>query len=173
MQKGLKMNDNTFDILDWNAKELQEIEARKPSERTLEDWLFLTENDFSTMEDKDFPFEQLSVEDWKKLILREPIILQYNPPVKELLDILTKKDFEHWSSYDICQALFFDGVWLAEAKLLPMEKISQEDFDYYFGATPFPTPEDFWEEAPGYFPAGFPPHIRLPFPAPNDQNGTD
>ena len=74
-------------------------------------------------------------------------------------------------SYKICQALLFEGDWLAEENLLPLEKITQEDFDFSFGAIPFPTAEEFWDVAPGYFPKGFPPHIRLPFPKPDDETG--
>ncbi|MBP5239452.1 MAG: hypothetical protein J6Z15_02545, partial [Oscillospiraceae bacterium] len=96
----------------------------------------------------------------------EPIVLQYNPPVDALLKILKQEDFEDWDSYRICQALLFEGSWLAEANLLPLEKITQEDFDFSFGAIPFPTAKEFWDVAPGYFPKGFPPHIRLPFPKP-------
>ena len=120
-----------------------DIRAKKPSERALEDWLFLVEYDLSVMEDRHFPYDRMSAEDWKRIILAEPIVLQYNPPVDALLKILKKEDFEDWDSYRICQALLFEGDWLAEADLLPLEKITQEDFDYSFGAVPFPTPEEF------------------------------
>ena len=159
-------DDNTFDIQDMIAQELAEILAKKPDERSLEDWLFLVEYDLSVMEDRHFPYDRMSVEDWKRLILAEPIVLQYDPPVEDLLKILTPEDFEDWNSYRICQALLFEGDWLAEANLLPLERITQEDFDFSFGAVPFPTAEEFWDVAPGYFPNGFPPHIRPPFPAP-------
>ena len=165
------MNDSTFDIADLIEDEIHEIEAKKPSGRTVGDWLFLAEYDLGVMDDKDFPFDRMTAEEWKGLILRVPISLQYDPPVKALLKILTREDFEDWSSWDICQALLFDGDWLAEANLLPLEKISQEDFDDSFGATPFPTAEEFWDVVPGYFPTGFPPHIRLPFPPPESKGG--
>ena len=166
------MNDeNSFDMQDLIEQELDEIRAKKPSERTLEDWLFLVEYDLSVMEDRLFPYDRMSAEDWKGIILAEPIVLQYNPPVDALLKILKKEDFEVWDSYRICQALLFEGDWLAEENLLPLEKITQEDFDFSFGAIPFPTAEEFWDVAPGYFPKGFPPHIRLPFPKPDDEAG--
>jgi len=162
------MNDDTFDMENIIEDDIREIKAKKPSGRTLEEWLFLVEYDLGVMDDKDFPFDQMTAEDWKELILDEPISLQYDPPVESLLKILTKEDFKNWSSYKVCQALLFDGQWLAEADLLPLERISQEDFDDSFGATPFPTAEEFWDVAPGYFPTGFPPHIRLPFPPPGE-----
>ena len=164
------MNDNTLDIADLIEEKIHEIKAGKASERTLEDWLFLAEYDLGVMDDKNFPFDKMTPEDWKGLILNDPISLQYDPPAKELLKILTREDFQGWSSYEICQALLFDGEWLAEADLLPLEKITQEDFDNSFGATPFPTAEEFWEVVPGYFPTGFPPHIRLPFPHPQPED---
>ena len=150
-------------------EERKRIRAKKPSERSHEEWIELIEADFTTMEEKDCPLDEFSPEEWKSFILKEPIILQYDPPVRELLKILSREDFEDWSSYDVCQALLFEGQWLAEEDLLPLEKIEQEDFDDSFGATPFPTAEEFWGVAPGYFPKGFPPHVKLPFPPPEGQ----
>ena len=60
----------------------------------------------------------------------------------------------------ICTALFMDGSWLV--KLLPMENIEQEDFDYFFGELAFPTAKEFWDVVPEYFP----PHIKLPYAKP-------
>ena len=51
-----------------------------------------------------------------------------------------------------------------ENGLLPLEKISQEDFDNWFGMEIYTDAEEFWDVAPGYFPTGFPPHIKLPYP---------
>lgn len=145
-------------------EERKRIRAKKPSERSHEEWVELIEADFTTMEENSCPLSEFSPEEWKRFILEEPIILQYDPPVRELLKNLRRDDFENWSSYDICQALSFEGQWLVEHDLLPLEKITQEDFDFYFGATPFPTAEEFWDVAPGYFPKGFPQHVKLPFP---------
>lgn len=153
-----------FDLTEWTDSEIKRIQAKKPSERTDEEWLFLAEYVPSAMEEKGFPFDSMSVESWKDLILLNPIYLQYDPPVVDLVRILTKADFEYWDSYDICQAVMFEGEWLAEMGFLPMENLTQEDFDEYFGANVYETAEEFWENAPDYFPEGFPPHIRLPYP---------
>lgn len=161
------MNEGMIDFADLVEEEIRGIEAKKPSERTVGEWVFLAEYDLGVLDDRDFPFDRMSPEDWKEIILREPIVLQYDPPVAELLEIMTEKDFGIWDSCEVCLALLFGGVWLAEAGLLPLEKITQADFDANFGKIPFPTAEEFWDVAPGYFPAGFPPHIRLPFPVPD------
>ena len=165
------MNENEneekiLDIQDMNEAEMERIRAMKPSERTFDDWLFLASYVPSTMDEKGFPFEQMTAQTWKAFILDNPIFLQYGPPVDELLKILKKKDFRDWDSYYVCQALLFDGEWLAEANLLPLSRITQEDFDIYFGSNVFDTAEEFWEIAPGYFPTGFPRQIRLPYPQP-------
>ena len=102
-------DDNIFDIQDLIGQELDEIQAKKPSERTLDDWLFLVEYDLSVLEDRHFPYDWMSAEDWKEILLAEPIVLQYDPPVDALLIILKKEDFENWGSYKICQALLFEG----------------------------------------------------------------
>ncbi len=164
------MNDDdrektaVIDLANWTGDEIDRIQAKKPSERTDEEWFFLVEYSPSEMEKKEFPFDRMTPEFWKDLILRDPIYLQYGPPVDELRKILTKEDFEDWNSYDICQAIMFEGEWLAEEGFLPMENITQEDFDEYFGADLYGTAEEFWNMAPAYFPDGFPPHIRLPYP---------
>lgn len=165
-------NENEEKILDFQdmiEADINRIGALKPSERSFEEWLFLARYVPSTMEEKGFPFEQMTARDWKGFILDNPIFLQYGPPVRELLKILKKKDFRDWESYHVCQALLFEGDWLAEARLLPLSRITQEDFDTYFGAEACSTAEEFWELAPGYFPTGFPRHIRLPYPRPEKE----
>ena len=161
--------DDTNDIQDWTDGEIGRIQAKKPSERTADEWFFLAEYDPSAMEEKEFPFDRMTPEDWKDYILGNPIFLQYDPPAEALLTILKKEDFDCWDSYDICQALLFDGEWLAENHLLPLEKITQEDFDDSFGAEVYTDAKEFWDVAPGYFPAGFPPHIKLPYPPLDDR----
>jgi len=161
----------TKDYLNWTEDEIDRIQAKKPSERTEEEWFFLAYYAPSTMEEKGFPFDRMTAEDWKEYILDNPITLQYDPPVEALLKILKKEDFDRWDSYDICQALLFDGEWLAEKDLLPLEKIMQEDFDDSFGAEVFTSAGEFWDVAPGYFPNGFPPHIKLPYPPLDDNEG--
>ena len=163
------MNDNdTNDIFEWTGNEIKRIQAKKPSGRTAEEWIFLAEFDPSVMEEKGFPFDQMTVEHWKDLILANPIYLQYGPPVDELLKILTKEDFKDWDSYKICLAVMFEGEWLAEEGLLPMDHLTQEDFDEYFGMGSCIDAEDFWDTAPAYFPEGFPAHIKLPPRPPKD-----
>ena len=156
--------DDTNDIQDWTNDEIERVQSKKPSERTADEWFFLVTYAPSAMEEKGFPFDEMTLEGWKEYILDNPIFLQYDPPVEALLTILKKEDFDAWDSYDICQAVMFEGEWLAEEGLLPMENITQEDFDEYFGANTYGTAEEFWNMAPAYFPDGFPPHIRLPYP---------
>lgn len=164
--------DEMREIPDPTGDEIDRILAMNPSERSAEEWIFLAAYDPSAMEEKGFPFEHMTPETWKEYILGNPIYLQYGPPVDELRKILTKEDFEDWDSYDICQAIMFEGEWLAEEGFLPMESITQEDFDEYFGSEVYTSAGEFWDEAPGYFPAGFPPHIRLPYP-PLEDKGED
>lgn len=159
------------DYQDMVEADLDRIRAMNPSERTFGDWLFLASYVPSAMEEKGFPFERMTAQTWKAFILDNPIFLQYGPPVDGLLKILKKKDFRDWESYHVCQALLFEGDWLAEAHLLPLSRITQEDFDIYFGSNVFDTAEEFWEVAPGYFPTGFPRHIRLPYPKPEKKSG--
>ena len=156
--------DDTKDFQTWTGNEIDRIQTKKPSERTVDEWFFLASYDPSAMEENGFPFDEMTPEGWKEYILDNPICLQYDPPVEALLTILKKEDFDGWDSYDICQALLFDGEWLAENGLLPLEKISQEDFDNWFGMEIYTDAEEFWDVAPGYFPTGFPPHIKLPYP---------
>ena len=156
--------DDTKDIQTWTGNEIDRIQTKKPSERTVDEWFFLAAYAPSAIEENGFPFDEMTPEGWKEYILDNPIYLQYDPPVEALLTILKKEDFDGWDSYDICQALLFDGEWLAENGLLPLEKISQEDFDNWFGMEIYTDAEEFWDVAPGYFPTGFPPHIKLPYP---------
>ena len=164
------LSNDTNDIHAWTGNEIDRIQAKKPSERTADEWFFLAAYAPSAMEEEGFPFDLMTPEGWKEFILDNPMFLQYGPPVEGLLTILKKEDFERWDSYDICQALLFDGEWLAEEDLLPLEKITQEDFDDWFGADVYTDAGEFWDVAPGYFPAGFPPHIKLPYPPPDDHD---
>ena len=139
-----------------------ELSAR-PDPDDVEAWFFVVMDDPGAIDSKECPYEQFSLEQWKDLILDWPFLLQYDPPA-ELRSILTKEDFECWSGAQVCEALFFDGQWLAD--LFPMENITQEDFDNCFSADCFEGPDDYWEVVPKYFPNGFPPQIKLPFPKP-------
>lgn len=121
------------------------------SQGVIERWFYQVMEDPDLLEDRECPLSRFFVKQWKELILRHPEALQFNPPEDELLECLTKEDFKDWNGYMICTALFMDGSWLA--KLLPMENIEQEDFDYFFGELAFPTAEEFWDVVPEYFPA--------------------
>ena len=119
------------------------------------------------LEEDECPSDKFSPAQWKELILRHPTALQFDPP-EDLKEILTKEDFRDWTGHDVCTALFMDGAWLSE--LLPLEKISQEDFDDFFGAEAFPDAEEFWNVVPDYFPQGIPPHIEPPYPEPSSED---
>ncbi len=163
-------NDTMNDVMIPTGDEIDRILAMKPSERSVDEWIFLAYYNPSVMEEKGFPSDRMSLETWKDYILDNPIFLQYNPPVGELRKILTKEDFEDWESYDICQAVLFEGEWLAEEGFLPMKNVTQEDFDNFFGAEVYTTAEEFWQCVPDYFPEGFPPHIKLPYLPPEDKD---
>ena len=130
----------------------------------VEEWFDQVMKSPELLEEKKCPSGKFTPAQWKKLILKHPSALQFNPPEEELKEILTKEDFEDWTGHDVCTALFMDGAWLAE--ILPLDKITQNDFDDFFGADAFPDAEEFWDVVPDYFPQGIPPHIKPPYPRP-------
>ncbi len=121
-------------------------------------------NQIGLLGKRDCPSEQFSPEQWLDLILERPLSIQYltgdmEDCIKPLID---KNTFEHWSSAEICEALFFEGTWLTE--YLDLSKIEQEDFDNYWGdPDSWADADEFFEIAGGYFPGGFPKHLKLPF----------
>ena len=135
------------------------------AKRNEEEWFDQVMKSPELLEEKKCPSGKFTPAQWKELILTHPSALQFNPPEEELKEILTKGDFEDWTGHDVCTALFMDGAWLSE--ILPLDKITQEDFDACFGADAFEGPEDYWDVIPGYFPYGIPPQIKLPFPPPD------
>ncbi|MBE6372936.1 MAG: hypothetical protein E7055_12805 [Lentisphaerae bacterium] len=135
-----------------------------PAKRNVKKWFDQVMKSPELLEERKCPSDKFTPVQWKELILTHPSALQFDPPEEELKEILTKGDFEDWTGYDVCTALFMDGVWLSE--ILPLDKIMQEDFDDFFGAEAFPDAEEFWDVVPDYFPQGIPPHIKPPYPKP-------
>ena len=130
----------------------------------VEEWFDQVMKSPELLEEKKCPSDKFTPSQWKKLILKHPSALQFNPPEVKLREILTKEDFQDWTGNDVCTALFMDGAWLSE--ILPLDKIMQNDFDDFFGADAFPDAEEFWDVVPDYFPQGIPPHIKPPYPRP-------
>ena len=160
-----------------DSKRLTANPTRHSSIRTIDDWIFLIRYNYNdnvcVLDDKNFPFSELNLDQWKELIQSIPKALSCHPPVEKLLNIMKRQDFVHWNGAKICQALLWGGKWLVEGNLISLEKIKQRDFDMFFGKDKYPTPEEFWNVVPGYFPNGFPPHIHLPFPyRPDNSNDT-
>ncbi|MBO4647088.1 MAG: hypothetical protein J5806_02915 [Lentisphaeria bacterium] len=134
--------------------------------RSIDNWFERALDDPFVLGDRRCPTVEFSPEQWKELILNDVRVFQFNVPEEEVRALVSRSDFADWDSYSICNALFFGGSWLSD--LFPMEKITQEDFDFYFGEEAFPDAEEFWNVAPGFFPNGFPSHLRLPFPPPEN-----
>lgn len=157
-----------------NSEKLTAAPAMYPPVRTIDDWFFLVrynyDDNFCLLDDMNFPFSELNLDQWKELIQSIPKALSCHPPVEKLLKIMKKQDFMYWTGAKICQALLWGGTWLIESNLISLEKIRQPDFDAFFGKDRYPTPEEFWNAVPGYFPNGFPPHIQLPFPCRTGRN---
>lgn len=111
------------------------------------------------LEAKDCP--EFSAEEWKELILAYPITCQYCPVPREVRKITTSGDLAKWTSRDICDALAFEGDFLAD--LLDLAKIEQQDFEDVFGVPgDFPTLEEYLEITSEYFPGNkIPPHLKI------------
>ena len=135
------------------------------TKRSIDDWFELVLDDPFVLGDRRCPAKDFTTEQWKELILNDVRVFQFDVPEEAVRKRVSRDDFGDWDSYRICNALFFGGSWLSD--LFPMEKITQEDFDFYFGEEAFPDAEEFWDVAPGFFPNGFPSHLRLPSPPEN------
>ena len=136
------------------------------TKRSIDNWFELVLDDPFVLGDRRCPAKDFTPEQWKELILNDVRVFQFDVPEEEVHALVSRSDFADWDSYRICNALFFGGAWLSD--LFPMENITQEDFDFYFGEEAFPDAEEFWDASPGFFPNGFPSHLRLPFPPPED-----
>ena len=113
---------------------------------------------FSLLEQKDCP--AFSAEEWKELIIDNPICIQYCPIPFEVKSLLTPAELAVWDSRDICDALAYEGDFLAD--LLDLSKIEQSDFEDVFGLPEdFPTLEEYLDVTSGYFPdKKIPPHLQ-------------
>lgn len=114
---------------------------------------------WNLLETRDCP--DFSAEEWKKLILANPITCQFCPVPHEVKKLLTAGELSIWTSRDICDALAFEGDFLGD--LLDLAKIEQQDFEDVFG-TPedFPSLEEYLEITSGYFPGNkIPPHLKI------------
>ena len=147
----------------------KETPAERSARRSVDEWFERVMASPELLEDAKCPRKKFSLQQWKALILRHPSALQFDPP-PGLKTVLAKDDFRDWTGHDVCTALFMDGEWLSN--LLPLEKITQEDFDDFFGAEAFPDAKEFWEVVPGYFPLGIPPHLETPYPKPKNRGGS-
>lgn len=125
-------------------------------------WFERALDDPFVLGERDCPCGEFTPEQWKELLLNDTRVFQFDFPEAAVRRILTAADFADWESSRVCDALFFGGGLLDD--LLPTGNISQEDFDFYFGAEIFTDAEEFWNVAPGFFPHGFPPHLELPYP---------
>ena len=134
----------------------------KPGSR--DDWFERAAEDPFVLADRRCPVGDFTPEQWKELILDDVRVFQFAVPEAAVRKLVSRSDFADWDSYRICNALFFGGEWLSD--LFPMENITQDDFDFYFGREAFADAEEFWDVAPGFFPHGFPPHLELPYPKP-------
>ena len=103
-----------------------------------------------------------SAEEWKDFILQNPMTCQYCPITNEVKKLLTVADFSCWNSRDICDALAFEGDFLAG--FLDLSKIEQQDFEDVFGSpADFPSLEEYLEVIGGYFPdSKIPSHLQIP-----------
>ena len=110
------------------------------------------------LEARDCP--DFSAEEWKNLILADPVICQYCPFGNEVKELLTAGELSFWTSRDICDALAYDGDFLAG--LLDLSKIEQQDFEDVFGVPEdFPSLEEYLEVTGGYFPGNkIPSHLN-------------
>lgn len=131
--------------------------------RSVEEWFERALDDPFVLGDRRCPTGEFTPEEWKELILNDVRVFQFDVPEAAVRKLVSREDFADWDSYRICNALFFGGAWLSE--LFPMENITQDDFDFYFGKEAFADAGEFRDVAPGFFPHGFPRHLRLPFPS--------
>lgn len=133
-------------------------------------WFERVLKDPFALADRRCPAKAFSPEQWKELILDDPRVFQFDVPREKVREIVSRGDFADWDSGRICDALFFGGEWLSD--LFPMEKITQDDLDFYFGKEAFPDAEDFWNVVPEFFPHGFPAHLEVPYPVSGKRGGS-
>ncbi len=110
--------------------------AQQNAERKTRDtdrWYREVRAQFDLLNDRFCPAEQFSPEQWLDLILEKPVTLQYISSRMEnrLKPLINKETFRNWNSWNICEALYFEGIWLTE--YLDLSKIKQVDFDNYWG----------------------------------------
>ena len=160
----LDMLTNDPEYLKICTRKRKDMPKNDTAKRTVKEWFELAMESPELLEERKCPSGKFTPAQWKELILRHPMALQFDPPEEKLKKILTKEDFEDWTGHDVCTALFMDGAWLSE--ILPMQTITQEDFDDFFGADAVPDAEEFWDVVPGCFPQGIPPHLKPPYPKP-------
>lgn len=147
--------------------ESENSEAMK--KECIDDWFERVLEDPFVLGERGCPAKNFTPEQWKELILNDVRVFQFDVPEDAVRKLVSRDDFADWDSYRICNALFFGGEWLSD--LFPLENITQEDFDFYFGGEAFADAEEFWEVAPGFFPGGFPRHLELPFPRKGRRTG--
>ena len=145
--------------------------AQAITQLSIDDWFDLVWDDPFVLEDRCCPAKEFTPEQWKELILNDARVFQFEVPEEAVRRLVSRNDFADWDSYRICNALFFGGNWLSD--YFPMENITQDDFNFYFGKEAFVDAEEFWDVAPGYFPRGFPPHLKLPYPKPDKKNRSE
>ncbi len=162
--EGIFSADNYFHVYTFHLAGGEGIDREKWD---VNRWYWEVWDQFGLLEERDCPSDKFSPEQWLDLILDKPIVLQYLSldVEKRVQPLITKETFEHWGSWEICEALFFEGTWLIE--YLNLSKIEQEDFDNYWGdPDSWADADEFFEIASGYFPGGFPKHLKLPFEKP-------
>lgn len=169
----MKEEDSLFDkaMEEWIKEEeryIREIHESTPGSRkkwTADDWVDSIRSYPGLIECRDCPCDQFSAGQWKEIITcGSGIEAQYCHCRDEVLAVLTKEDFELMGSSIMCTTIFLDGDWLAH--LMPLKKITQEDFDNTFLCDPeeFTCREDVDKYIAAYFPdSQIPEHLSWPF----------
>ena len=168
-------NENFNELFELTMQKMQEEQNRyiyslkdsTPETRknwSVVDWVEALMWEKGLIFDKDFPADALTPELWKEiLICGIGCEAQAVPKPDKVLAILTKEDFKSYSSFNTCLTLACDGEWLAP--VLPLDEITQEDFDDLLVGDPenYSSEKEFLKLVGSRFPGKRPPdHLVWP-----------
>ena len=106
------------------------------------DWVYGIFWNCGLIYEEDCPISEFSPDEWAEIISSgSEIEAQFCPCPEKVLPLLSKEEFRHWSGVSVCTALVLCD-WLGP--LLPLENITQQDFDEILVCDPaeYPGEED-------------------------------
>lgn len=169
------MDENEKDLYDLAMAEFVEEQDRyihslwesTPKSRKkwdLDEWVDAILWNTGLIYEKDCPLSEFSPEQWREILMHgSGVEAQFCPCEKEVLKLLCKEDFSSYGSGNICTLLALEGEWLGH--LLPLEDITQEDFDNLLVCDPddYSSEEEFLELVGSRFPDNkIPDHLNWP-----------